>query len=236
MEKETLNKYDIRYDKTYFRGTKESIKKRVKRLNSLGILIGITGILEVSIFPFFASDHIAIGLIIWGVFIFLAIVLAFRSDKMAYVDERLDFKYVVGLILTDKETKEEHPGFVLADGLAYLNKGVQETIYANTRDGIKLPYVSRIEKNMVEKLVKQKMEENAREFRRMVEYEDFQDNIVKAILANNYEYKEINLYFFDRYRRGQKHFTGRFYTIPEPGGMERTVLIPNDCEFESRVD
>ena len=234
MEKELFEKYDISYDKMYFRGDKEPIRKRAKALSTACGFSFFLGITITSFIPFFFEVNVAF--IVWGIFIAFALIMGLLSDRIKRRDVELDFTYVVGLILKDKETNEEHQGYVFADGARYLSYGVEETRRANTTDGFKLPYVAKIEKNRIKTQIAKKKEANGREFRRMVEDEDFQDKMVKAILANEGVYKEIRLYFFDSFSRGKTRYPGRYYILSAQGKDERKVLIATDCGFDSDVD
>ncbi len=232
VDRAITEKYEIRYDKMYFRGEKEPVLKRTKAMDSFAMIIFIFAIVQLSIVPFLGEVMLIVGEILWCACIISALVIAIWSEKIKKRDLELDFKYVVGLILRDKKTNEEHPGYMLADGGIYGCYGVNETIAANTTDGLNIPYASKIVKKRINTQVKFKRHENAKEFRRMVEDEDFQDEMVKAILSNENVYKEIRLSFFDTFSRGKKLYPGRLYTVSDSYGSERTVLIPSDCGFD----
>ncbi|MBO4609291.1 MAG: hypothetical protein J5696_05395 [Lachnospiraceae bacterium] len=229
MDPSTRAKYDITYVRSFLRP--DANERKESPLTTILAIIGFLGVMFGWTLMF-----TPIPPVIWVPLLILTIIICFAyvliDSNNDAIDGIMDCSFLMEFLMHDKETREEHPGYVFVEGYNNLNSNTASVIAMNTSDGFKTPKGRQRERAMIEGAVKNQRKTNAKEFSKMIHDDEFQKKVAEAIITNQKFPDGMNYIYFEKYHRLKKKGRGRYYAIPGNRGLEKKILIPSDCGFD----
>ncbi len=225
MDPSIREKYDVIFNKVYLRPINRKESKLVTVI--IGFLIiqfFFTPLLILVNVPYYICVPVALGGLILGVGI------GTISEKKDSINAYMDCSFILEFILSDKVTREEHPGYVFVEGYNQAVQGTASVINLNSSDEFRIPGVDS-EQIKIHSAVQKNIKANVNRIRYIIHAERFQQMIVNAVLRNQNSFMDFNFSFFEAYRLGKRKFDGRYCYIKGMRGLEKRILIPSDCGF-----
>ena len=228
MDPSVRAKYDITYVRSFLRP--DANERKASALPTICAVIGLLG----AIFGW-TLMFTPIPAFIWVPALIIIVIVSFAMVFIVSNNENTDYildcSFLMEFLMHDKETREEHKGYVFVDGYALLDRNTASVAAMNTTDGFKTAGAKQREAMRVQGAVNNQRKANALEFSRIIHNDEFIKKAAEAIIGNQKFFEGMNYIYFDKYRKIKKKGKCIYYAIPGHRGVEKKILIPADCGF-----
>ena len=229
MDPSVRAKYDITYVRSFLRP--DANERKESPLPTILAVIGFLGVMFGWTLMF-----TPIPAVIWVPILIAVVIICFTyvliDSNKEKIDIILDCSFLMEFLMRDKDTRQEHPGYVFVEGYTIMNSNTASVIAMNTSDGFKTAKARQREQAMIEAAVKNQRKSKAKEFSKLIHDDEFQKKAADAIITNQKFPDGMNYTYFEKYRRLKKKGRGRYYAIPGNRGLEKKILVPSDCGFD----